>query len=96
MSAIQFHTTSKGNLTHLYNIFHKPEPLGEGFKTVDLYVTGSLILFEIHRGEDRMKLTWYHFELVATAACTNILMDYTKGLGMRSLKRSTGDFVYGI
>ena len=34
MSAIQFHTTSKGNLTHLYNIFHKPEPLGTEVKTV--------------------------------------------------------------
>ena len=31
MSAIRFHTMSKGNLPHLYYISRKPEPLGKEF-----------------------------------------------------------------
>ena len=34
MSAIGFHTTSKGDLPHLSYIFCNPEPLGMEFKTV--------------------------------------------------------------
>ena len=34
MSAIKFHTMSKGDLPHLSYIFLKPEPLGTEFKTV--------------------------------------------------------------
>ena len=33
-----------------------------------------------------MKSSQYHLGLGATAACTNILMDETKGLGQRDLK----------
>ena len=34
MSAIFFQKIAKGNLPHLYYIFHNPEPLGKEFKTV--------------------------------------------------------------
>ena len=35
MSAIPFHTTSKEDLPHFFNIFRNPEPFGTDFKTVD-------------------------------------------------------------
>ena len=35
-----------------------------------------------------MESSWYYLELGANAACTNILMDETKGLGERVLKGS--------
>ena len=39
MSVIQFITTSKGNLPHLYYIFRKPEPLWWEFNVVACSVT---------------------------------------------------------
>ena len=60
MSVIQFCTTPKENLTHLYYIFHHTDPLGSEFKTVDYYVTGDLILLDIHRGKEGMKLIRNH------------------------------------
>ena len=94
MSVIQFRTMSKGNLLHLYYIFRNLEPLGTYFKTVSCFVTWALIFLEIHRGKERMKSIWYHLELGATAACTKILMEETKGLGQRALKGSTRDFFH--
>ena len=35
MSAIPFHTTSKEDLPHFFNIFRNPEPFGTDFNTVD-------------------------------------------------------------
>ena len=49
MSVMQFLTTSKGDLPHLYYIFRKTEPLGDELKTVALSVTGSLFFLEIQR-----------------------------------------------
>ena len=72
-------------------IFLNPEPLGEKFKTVACYVTGSLIFLEIQRGEEGMKPSWYHLELGSPAACTNILMEETKEMGKRDVKVSTRD-----
>ena len=92
MSAILFRTTLKGNLPHLYYILRKMEPLGMDFNTVDCYVTGYLVLLDIQQGKGGTKSSWYHLELGATAACIKILMEETKGLGNRSLKRSTRDF----
>ena len=43
MSAIRFHTTSKGDLPNLYYIFCNPETLETEFKTVICYKTVSLI-----------------------------------------------------
>ena len=91
MSVIRFSTTSKGNLPHLYYIFRKMEPLGMDFNTVDCSVTGYLVLLDIQQGKGGTKSSWYHLELVATAACTKILMEETKGMGQRALKRSTCD-----
>ena len=42
-----FINTENGNLTHLYYIFHKSEPLGMGFHTELCYFTGVLIFIEI-------------------------------------------------
>ena len=38
-----------------------------------------------------MNSTWYPLELGTTAACTNRLMEETKGLRHRFLERSKGD-----
>ena len=92
MSVIRFRTTSKGNLPHLYYIFRKPEPLVTELKAVVCYVTGSLIFIEIQRGKEGMKLIRYHLELGATAVYTKRLMEETKGMGQRALKRSTRDY----
>ena len=44
-----------------------------------------------------MKSSRYHLELGATTACTNILMEETKGLGQRYLKGSMRDcFLFSI
>ena len=48
-SAIRFQTTEKGDLSHLSYILRNPEPHGTEFKTVACYVTGDLILIEVHR-----------------------------------------------
>ena len=74
-------------------IFRKKEPLGTEFKTVACYITGALIFLEIQRGKEEMKLIPYQLELGATAACTNISMEETKGMGKRDLKRSTRDYL---
>ena len=50
MSAIQFRTTSKGDLPHLSYISCNPEPLGAEFNTVACSVTGSLLFLEIQCG----------------------------------------------
>ena len=55
MSAIIFWTTEKGNLPHLSYIFRKLEPLGTELKIVAYYVTGALILIEVHIGKEGMK-----------------------------------------
>ena len=62
-SAISFRTTAKGNLNHLYYIFHKPEPLGKEFKTVTRSVTGVLLFIEVQRGKQGMKHIKYHQEI---------------------------------
>ena len=51
MSAIRFHTTAKGKLTHLLYILLNLEPMGKEFKTVVFYVTGAFIFVEIYRGK---------------------------------------------
>ena len=89
MSEIWFHTTLKGNLPHLYYIFHKPGMIGPEFKTIACYLTIALILLEIQREKERIKSHRYHLELGATADCTKRLMYYMKGLVHRYLKGST-------
>ena len=91
MSAIQFFTTSKENLPHLFYIFHKPELLGVEFKTSALSVTGSFIFLDSQWGKEGINSSRYCVELGATSACTKILMEETKGMGQRALKVSTTD-----
>ena len=91
-SAIQFHTTSKGDLPHLSYIFCKPELLGTEIMIVSCSVTGYIIFLEIRRWGYGIKSIWYHLELGTTAACTKRLIEETKGLGMRALKGSTRDY----
>ena len=80
MSAIRFRTKAKGNLPHLSYIFRKPEPLGTEFKKVAFYVTGDLLLIEVHRGKEGIKHIKYHKDLVATAAFTKRMTEATKGI----------------
>ena len=91
MSAILFSTMSKGNLSHLSYIFHKPEQLRTEYKTVACSVTGSLIFLEIQRDKEGMKSSLYYMELGDTSACTKKLVEDTKGLGKRALKGPTMD-----
>ena len=51
MSTISFRTTVKGDLTNLSYILRKPETRGVEFNTVACYVTGDLLLIEIHIGK---------------------------------------------
>ena len=48
-SAIRFHTTSKGDLPHLYYIFCNTELLGTEIMTVAWSVTGYIIFLEIQQ-----------------------------------------------
>ena len=89
MSVIRSCTMWKGDFRHLSYIFCNPEPLGTKFKTVDCYVTGSLIFLENQLGEEGMELIRFHFNLEAMAVCNNRLMEDTKELGEKSLKGST-------
>ena len=91
MSAIRFHTPSKGNLSQLPYIFRKPKPFGKDIKMVACSVTGDLIFLENHWDKEGINSSRYHLELDATADCTKIFMEEMKGLGQRSLKGSTRD-----
>ena len=91
MSAIRFRTTTKGNLPHLYYILRKPEPLGIDFKTVAFSITGALLLIEVKIRKEGMKNSNYQKDLGATADCTKIMTEETKGVGHKSIKGGTKD-----
>ena len=91
MSEIRFRTTAKGNLPHLSYISRKTEPLGTEFKIVACSVTGELLFVEVHRGKEGMNHSKYQKELGATAACTKIMTEETKGIGQKSIKGGTND-----
>ena len=65
----------------MYYIFCKPEPIEIEYTTVAWYITGALMLLEIQREKEGMKLSWYHLEFGARADCKKRLMEETKGLG---------------
>ena len=92
-SAISFRTTAKGNLNHLYYIFHKPEPLGIEFKTVTRSVTGVLLFIEVQIGKEGENIRKYHQKLGATENCTKRMKKSTKGIGHRHIKGATKDFL---
>ena len=50
MSAIQFHTTPKGDLPHYSYIFRKLEPLGTEVKNVAYSRSGKFLFLEFQKG----------------------------------------------
>ena len=72
-------------------VSRKPEPLGTDFKTVACSIAGALLFIEVQRGKKGMKHSNYQKELVATAACTKIIMEATKGICQKSIKGGTKD-----
>ena len=91
MSEIRFWTTAKRDLPHLSYIIRKPEPLGTEFKKVACSVTGALLFIEVKKGKEGMKHSRYQQELGANAACTNRMMESTKGIGQKSIEGGTKD-----
>ena len=85
-SKIRFRTTAKGNFPHLYHILNKLEPLGKEFNTVAYYVTRALLFIELQKGKEYTKQRKYHLQLGATASCTKIMTEATKGIGQRYIK----------
>ena len=58
---------------------------------VECYVTVPIRFLDIQWGKEGMKSILYNLELDATAACTKILIEETKGIGLRALKGSMED-----
>ena len=81
----------KENLPHFSYIFHKPDPLGTDFNTVDCYITGSLILIEAQIVNKGMNNRKYQQQLGATESCTKIMMEATKGIVLKDIKGATKD-----
>ena len=77
MSAIRFWKTAKGGLPRLPYIFCKPKPLVADFNTVIYSVTGALFSIDIHRLKQGMKKSKFRLQLVATVACTKIIVEAT-------------------
>ena len=77
MSAIRFRKTAKGELPRFPYIFCKPKPLVVEFNTVVYSVTGALFSIDIHRLKQVMKKSKFRLQLVATAACTKIIVEAT-------------------
>ena len=94
MGAIVFQTTAKGNLPQLSHDLCKTEPPGTQFKTVACSVIGDLLLIEVKRGKEGMKYSKHHQHLGETAACTNIIMVATKGVGPKYIKGATKGMFY--
>ena len=92
MSAILFWKTAKGGLFHLYYIFRRTEPLGTELENVDCSVTGDFIFIELQRGKEGTNHRNFYHQLGATAACTYITTEATKGIGQRDTKGSTKDW----
>ena len=77
------------DLTHLSNIFRKPEPLGTDLNTMDCYFTGELILIEIHIRKEGTNKRKGHMQLGSAAACTKSMVVATKSLHQRGIKGAT-------
>ena len=61
------------------------------------YVTGYLLLIEIHRGKEGTNKRKFHLELGVTEACTKRRIEATKGLCQRDTKGDMKDcFIFHI
>ena len=77
------------DLTHLFNIVRKPEPLGTELNTMDCYFTGELLLIEIHRRKEDKNKRKGHMQLGSAAAFTKSMVVATNSLYLRGIKGAT-------
>ena len=94
MSEISFQTTAKGNLPHFSYMFRNQEPPGTEFTSVAYYITGSLLLIEVHIENEVTKKINYQKELGATTSCTKSITEATKGIGKKYIKGATKYFFF--
>ena len=80
-SAIQFRTTSKGDLPHYSHIFGKPEPLGTETNNVECSSFGTMLHLYIQKGQGGTKISEFQKDLGGTSACMKILAMTNKGCG---------------
>ena len=81
MIAIQFCTTPKGDLPHQSFIFRNPEPLVTEMKNVDCSRLGTTLHQDFQRYKKATKMLYFQKDLIATAACMNIVTMDKKGCG---------------
>ena len=93
MSAIRFLKTAKENLPHLSYIFRKPYPLEKEFNIVVYSFTGDFLFIEVHRWKEGAKHRKYYEELESNEACTKRMTEATKGIGQKSRKGGTKDYL---
>ena len=82
MSAMQFHTTPKGDLPYYSHIFRNPYPLGKEMKNVTCSRLGTIFHLEIQKGKEAMKTLEFQKDLGDTDACMNRLTIPTKWCGL--------------
>ena len=80
MSAIRFHTTPKGDLSHYSNISRKTEPLGMELKHVECSMLGNMLDLEIQNGKQTTETSEFQKDTRGTVACTKRLMTDKKGV----------------
>ena len=79
MSAIQFHTTHKGDLLHSYYFFRNPEPLGTEMKNVACSRLGTMLNLEIQKGKGVMKMSKFQKNIGGTTTGMKRLAIANKG-----------------
>ena len=91
MSAICFWTTAKWDLPQFPYTSRKEEPRVTEFKTVACSFAGNLILIEIQRGKEGMKMINYDLKLGETSSFTKITMEAAKGIVQTDIQGDTND-----
>ena len=81
MSAIQLHTTHKGDLLQYSYIFRKPDPLGIDMKNVACSIFWAVLHLEIQKGEKAMKTSKFQNILGGPTVYMKRLDIATKGCG---------------
>ena len=79
ISAIQFFTTTKGDLTHYSYIFRKLEPLGIEMNNLACSRLGTMLHLEIQKGKEAMKTSKFQNFLGGTTVCMRRLVIATTG-----------------
>ena len=80
MSEINFQTTAKWDLPHLYYNVCKLKPLRKEFKTETCYVNVASLLLDIQKGKEVTNNSNHHQDIGGTPARTKTVMEATKGL----------------